>query len=96
MPKQPCVYILASQRNGTLYIGVTSDLVRRVWEHKNDLAEGFTSKHCIHTLVYFELHVSMIDAISREKQIKKWNRAWKIELIESTNLEWRDLWDETL
>jgi putative endonuclease len=96
MPKQPCVYILASQRNGTLYIGVTSDLVRRVWEHKNDLAEGFTSKHGIYTLVYFELHVSMIDAISREKQIKKWNRAWKIELIESMNPEWRDLWKEIL
>jgi putative endonuclease len=91
---QPAVYILASRRNGTLYTGVTSDLIKRVHEHKHDLADGFTRKYSIHTLVYFELHGDMLTAISREKQIKKWNRAWKIELIESTNPQWRDLYDE--
>ena len=92
MAKQPAVYILASQPNGTLYIGVTSDLTRRVWEHKNDLVDGFTKKYGVHRLVYFELHISMMEAIRREKQIKKWRRAWKIELIEKENPEWRDLW----
>ncbi|MBK9160011.1 MAG: GIY-YIG nuclease family protein [Nitrosomonadales bacterium] len=94
MSKQPCVYILASQRNGTLYIGVTGDLVKRVWEHKNDLADGFTKKYDVHSLVYFEQCDDMVAAIAREKQLKKWNRAWKVELIESTNPEWRDLWEE--
>ena len=94
MPKQPCVYILASQRNGTLYVGVTSDLVKRVWEHKNDTVDGFTQEYGVHTLVYYELHADMLTAITREKQIKKWNRAWKIELIEAGNPEWRDLWEE--
>ena len=94
MPKQPCVYILASQRNGTLYVGVTSDLVRRVWEHKNDTVDGFTKEYGVHILVYYELHGNMLVAITREKQIKKWNRVWKIKLIESTNPEWRDLWEE--
>jgi putative endonuclease len=89
----PCVYILASQRNGTLYVGVTSDLVKRVWEHKNDVVEGFTQKYGVHLLVYFEQCEDMMAAIVREKQIKKWNRAWKIELIESVNSDWRDLWD---
>ncbi len=92
MNKQPAVYILASQPNGTLYVGVTSDLARRVWEHKNDLVDGFTKKYGVHRLVYFELHVSMVEAIQREKQIKKWRRAWKIELVEKENPEWRDLW----
>jgi len=96
MPKQPCVYILASQRNGTLYVGVTSDLVRRVWEHKNDTVDGFTKEYGVHILVYYELHGNMLVAITREKQIKKWNRVWKIKLIESTNPEWRDLWEEIL
>lgn len=92
--KQPAVYILASQRNGTLYLGVTSDLIKRVWQHKNDLAEGFTQKYQVHLLVYYELHQSMPDAIRREKQLKKWKRAWKIEMIEKQNPEWRDLWPE--
>ena len=90
--KQPAVYMLASRRNGTLYTGVTSDLVRRVWEHRNNLVEGFTKRYGVHSLVYFELHGDMYQAIQREKQIKKWNRAWKIELIEKTNPQWRDLW----
>ncbi|HET7833928.1 MAG TPA: GIY-YIG nuclease family protein [Gallionella sp.] len=96
MPTQPCVYILASQRNGTLYVGVTSDLVKRAWEHKNDVVEGFTRKYGVHLLVYFEPCADMMSAIVREKQIKKWERAWKIKLIESTNPEWRDLWEEIL
>ena len=96
MPRQPAVYILASMRNGTLYVGVTSDLVRRVWEHKQDFVEGFTAKYHIHQLVYFELHTDMAEAILREKRIKKWNRAWKIELIEKNNPEWNDLWPQIL
>lgn len=93
MEKQPAVYILASKRNGTLYIGVTSNLLKRIWEHKNDLVEGFTRKHGVHMLVHFELSDSISAAIAREKQLKKWNRAWKIELIESSNPEWKDLWN---
>lgn len=92
MTKQPAVYILASKRNGTLYIGVTGDLVKRVWEHKNDQVEGFTRRYQVHDLVYYELHDDMAAAIIREKQIKKWNRAWKIEMIEKQNPEWKDLW----
>lgn len=92
MTKQPAVYILASKRNGTLYIGVTSDLVKRIWQHKNDLAEGFTKQYGVHTLVYYELYASMEEAILREKRLKKWNRAWKIDLIEKQNPEWNDLW----
>ena len=91
MSKQPAVYILASKRNGTLYIGVTSDLPKRAWEHKNDWVEGFTKKYNIHRLVYYEMHEDLVSAISREKQIKKWNRAWKLELIEKQNPDWRDL-----
>jgi putative endonuclease len=91
--KQPCVYILASRRNGTLYTGVTSDLVKRVYEHRNGLADGFTKKYGIHHLVYFEMHAEMVAAITREKQIKKWNRAWKLELIEKNNPEWKDLYE---
>lgn len=91
--KQPTVYILASKRNGTLYIGVTSDLVKRIWEHKNQLVEGFTKKYHVHQLVYFEQHQDMLSAITREKQLKKWNRAWKIALIEEENPDWRDLWE---
>jgi putative endonuclease len=94
MAKQPAVYILSSKRHGTLYIGVTSDLVKRVWEHKNDLVEGFAKKYNVHNLVYFELHGNMENAITREKQLKKWNRAWKVELIEKNNPAWRDLWSE--
>ena len=92
--KRPAVYILASRRNGTLYVGVTSDLVKRVYEHKNDLADGFTKKYKVHDLVYYELHEDMLAAIAREKQIKKWERSWKVELIERHNLEWRDLYAE--
>ncbi len=92
--KQPCVYILASRRNGTLYTGVTSDLVQRVWQHKNDLGQGFTRKYRVHTLVWYEPHATMESAITREKAIKEWKRAWKLELIESANPEWRDLYEE--
>jgi putative endonuclease len=91
--KEPCVYILASKRHGTLYIGVTSDLGRRVWEHKTGAISGFTGRYDVHRLVYAERHASMEDAILREKQIKKWRRAWKIELVERENPEWRDLYD---
>ena len=92
MTKQPAVYILASKCNGTLYVGVTSDLVKRIWQHKNDLSEGFTRRYGVHTLVYYELHADMAGAIQREKQMKKWKRAWKIELIEQGNPQWFDLW----
>ena len=94
MTKQPAVYILASKRNGTLYIGVTSDLAKRVWQHKNDVFEGFTKKYGVHMLVYYEMHASMVEAIQREKQLKKWNRAWKLALIEERNSQWHDLWPE--
>ena len=96
MSKEPGVYILASKRNGTLYIGVTSDLPKRVWEHKNDWVEGFTKRYRVHHLVYYEVHESMESAISREKQIKKWKRIWKLDLIEKQNPDWRDLWEEIL
>ena len=94
MAKQPAVYILASKRNGTLYVGVTSDLQKRAWEHKNDVIEGFTKQYGVHLLVYYELHGDIVSAITREKQIKKWNRAWKLELIEEQNPDWKDLWEE--
>ncbi|MEP0848748.1 MAG: GIY-YIG nuclease family protein [Phycisphaerae bacterium] len=92
--KQPAVYIMASRRNGTLYVGVTSNLPQRVWEHRNDVREGFTKKYGVHLLVYFELHDDMASAITREKQLKKWKRAWKLELIEAGNPQWRDLWED--
>jgi putative endonuclease len=92
MEKQPCVYILASKRNGTLYTGVTSNLIKRVWEHKNDLVEGFTSKYGVHTLVWYELHETMESAIQREKAIKNWKRAWKKKTIEELNPRWGDLY----
>jgi len=94
--KHPCVYLLASRRNGTLYVGVTSDLIKRVWEHKNDLVEGFTRRYGVHTLVWFEQHESMSEAIAREKAIKAWRRRWKVELIQRTNPQWRDLYPELL
>jgi putative endonuclease len=94
MAKQPCVYILASKRNGTLYIGVTSDLFIRVGTHKQDLIEGFTKRYGVHRLVYYEMHETMEAAILREKRLKKWNRAWKLRLIEGMNPEWEDLFDE--
>jgi putative endonuclease len=92
MDRQPVVYILASRRNGTLYVGVTSDLVKRVWQHKNDVTAGFTKKYSVHMLVYCELLENMESAIIREKQLKKWRRAWKIELVEKSNPQWKDLW----
>jgi len=91
--KQPAVYIMASQRNGTLYIGVTSDLVQRIWQHKHNVVEGFTKKYGVHLLVYFELHDDMEAAIIREKRLKKWNRDWKLRLIEEKNPNWDDLYD---
>lgn len=96
MEKHPAIYFLASQRNGTLYIGVTSNLVKRIWEHKEGVVEGFTKDHGCHILVYFEQHMEMSAAIQREKQMKKWNRAWKIALIEKENPGWRDLWPEII
>ncbi|MDH5630966.1 MAG: GIY-YIG nuclease family protein [Gammaproteobacteria bacterium] len=92
--KVPYVYIMANKKNGTLYIGVTSDLIQRVWQHKNKLVEGFSEKYGTNRLVYFEQHQEIIEAISREKQIKKWRRQWKIELIESKNPQWDDLWSQ--
>ena len=94
MAKKYFVYIMASQRNGTLYIGVTSDIVRRVYEHKNGLIKGFTEKYKVHHLVYVEETDDVSVAITREKQLKKWKRSWKLRLIESMNPEWRDLYDE--
>ena len=93
---QPAVYILASKRNGTLYIGVTSHLVQRIWQHKNDLVEGFTEKYGVHGLVHFELLDDMPSVITREKHLKKWNRAWKLALIEKQNPTWQDLWPTIL
>lgn len=92
MERQPCVYILASKRNGTLYTGVTSDLPKRVWEHKNNLVEGFTKRYGVHTLVWYEIHDTMESAIQREKAIKNWKRALKIKMIEQMNLKWCDLY----
>ena len=90
----PAVYILTNRPDGVLYVGVTSNLAQRVWSHRNDLAEGFTKRYRLHTLVWYEVHESMESAIRREKAIKKWNRAWKTELIEKTNLGWTDLYEE--
>ena len=87
----PCVYIMASRRNGTLYTGVTSNLLQRIYEHREGATPGFTSKHNIKRLVWFEQHATMDHAITREKRIKKWLRVWKLELIERDNLAWRDL-----
>ena len=86
------VYILASRRNGTLYTGVTSDLAKRVHEHKVDLVDGFTKRYGVHSLVYYETVDDVESAIAREKQIKRWKRAWKVELIEGVNPDWRDLY----
>lgn len=91
--KQPAVYILASERNGTLYIGVTSNLPQRIWQHREGLVEGFTNRYSVKMLVWYEMHESMEFAIMREKALKKWRRGWKLELIEQSNAQWRDLWD---
>ncbi len=112
MNKRPAVYILANKKNGTLYVGVTSDLIKRVWEHKNNLVYGFTKRYSVHKLMWYELHETMISAItklfalanntrlrvcenkrSREKTLKNWKRAWKMELIEENNPLWRDLYE---
>ena len=94
MTKQPCVYMLASRRNGTLYVGVTSDLIKRVWEHKNGLAEGFTKRYAGHELVWYEIHETLESAIVREKALKEWKRKWKLEVIERGNPNWLDLYNE--
>ena len=94
MDKNFHVYIMASKRNGTLYVGMTSDLRKRVWQHKNDQQPGFTRKYGVHDLVFYEAHSTPISAIEREKRLKKWNRAWKLRLIEKKNPEWRDLYPE--
>jgi putative endonuclease len=88
------VYILASDTYGTLYIGVTNDLSRRTWEHREDLVASFSRKHATHRLVWYEQHESIVEAITREKRIKKWNRDWKVNLIQALNPAWRDLWPE--
>jgi putative endonuclease len=92
----PCVYLLASKPRGTLYAGVTSDLVQRIWQHKSGLVEGFTKQHAVHNLVWYETHGDMYAAIAREKAIKAWKRLWKIELIESANPDWRDLYSDII
>jgi putative endonuclease len=96
MPKQPAVYILASKRNGTLYIGVTSNLIARTWQHREHLADGFTKQHGVTRLVWYEMHAEMTSAIVREKQIKAWKREWKVEMIEGCNPTWRDLWTQII
>ena len=93
MPRQPCICILASRRHGTLYVGVTSDVAKRVWQHKNDVLPGFTRRYGVHRLVWYEPHESMAVAIAREKAIKAWKRQWKIDLIERNNPEWLDLYE---
>jgi putative endonuclease len=94
MARPGFVYLLASRPHGTLYVGVTSDLVRRIWEHRNDLVQGFTRQYGVHRLVYFERYEDVRDAIAREKQLKKWNRAWKLQLIREANPTWRDLYED--
>jgi len=90
--KQPAVYILSNDKNGTLYTGVTSNLIKRVWEHKNNAVDGFTKKHSVHNLVWYELHETMNYAITREKAIKNWKREWKVKVIEEGNPTWVDLY----
>ena len=92
--KSGYVYILTNKKNGTLYIGVTSDLIKRIWEHKNKVVEGFTEKYNLDKLVYYEVFEDIENAILREKQLKKWHRDWKINQIEKTNPEWKDLYEE--
>jgi putative endonuclease len=92
--KQPAVYILATGKRGTLYIGVTSNLVARTWQHREHLVEGFTKRYEVTMLAWYELHGTMESAILREKQLKKWNREWKLRLVQESNPEWRDLWED--
>ena len=92
--RRPCVYILASKRNGTLYVGVTSDIARRAWQHRSNAVGGFVRDYGVQRLVFIEFHETSADAILREKRIKKWHRAWKLELIERDNPQWHDLYDQ--
>ncbi len=94
--KDYTVYIMASQRNGTLYIGVTSNLIDRVYKHKKGIYKGFTKKYKVNKLVYYECYGDVYDAVAREKQLKKWNRTWKLDLIEKTNPQWEDLYNDLL
>lgn len=94
--RRPCVYMLASRRNGTLYIGVTSDLVKRVWQHKHDVVDGFTNQYWVHAWVWYEMHDTMESAIAREKAMKEWQRAWKIRQIEEGNPDWKDLYESII
>ncbi|MBN1626038.1 MAG: GIY-YIG nuclease family protein [Deltaproteobacteria bacterium] len=96
MIKQPYVYVLSNKRNGTLYIGVTSELAKRVWQHKNSVVEGFSKRYDLHHLVWYEPHENMESAITREKKMKKWNREWKVKLIEKMNPDWKDLYETIL
>ena len=96
MAKQFYIYILASKPNGTLYTGVTSNLIQRVWQHKHDVIQGFTRKYNVKTLVYYEVHENAESGLTREKKIKRWRRAWKLGLIENSNPEWRDLYENIL
>ncbi len=92
MNRQPAVYILANKRNGTLYVGVTSDLIKRIWQHKTNAVKGFTERYSVHQLVWYELHETMESAIRKEKMLKNWKRVWKLELIERSNPNWQDLY----
>lgn len=94
--RQPCVYVLASGERGTLYIGVTSDLVQRIWQHKSNLTKRFTKRYCVHTLVWYEINPTMQSAISREKAIKAWKRLWKIAVVEAASPGWRDLYPDII
>lgn len=97
MPNRtPAVYILCNRPHGTLYIGVTSDPIKRIWEHRNNMVVGFTRQYGVHRLVYMEQHETMADAILREKRLKKWRRAWKVRLIEEQNPDWLDLWEQII
>ena len=93
MDRQPYVYMMASRRNGTLYIGVTSNLIKRIWEHKTNVVEGFTKQYGVHILVWYEAHETMGSAIKKEKALKKWRRKWKTDLVESINPDWHDLYE---
>lgn len=92
--KQPAIYILATGKRGTLYIGVTSNLLARTWQHREHMIDGFTKRYNVTLLVWYELHGTMDTAILREKQLKKWNREWKFRLVQESNPDWRDLWDD--
>ena len=94
--KSPCVYLLANKPDGVLYLGVTSDLVKRIWQHKNSFVDGFSKRYNTHRLVWYEQHEDMSSAILREKRVKKWAREWKVQLIEESNPEWRDLYGDII